>query len=514
MASLAPLALSARHEARLAWRDFWAMMTAGQSIRSPLIAIAFIVIALLMHLLAFALIGPWAARGIAADAATLVPVTGIGLLLWTVMLSQALESTTRAYYARSDLDLYLSSPASPRLLFVVRTTAIAGQTVTLSALLASPLINMLVVLDGPRWLAAYGVLAVLAVLAVAVAIVLTQGLFALIGARRTRLAAQILAAVIGAGFAIGVQAAAIVALGEVSRFALFSSASLIDAAPSPESLLWLPARAAMGDGGALALLVVLAAASFAAVCALASRDFARLAVAAAGLSTSRVRQQRARRFRDASAKATLRIKEWRLLARDPWLVSQTLMQVLYLIPPGLLLWLNFGDSAGVMVVVVPILVMATGQLAGGLAWLTISGEDAHDFVVTAPLPAHAILSAKVESVLGLIAIVLAPFLLVLLIADPRAALATAIGGALAAGSATAIQLWFRSPMRRAMFRRRQVASRAATIFEAFASILWAGTAALAVAGGWLAVVALVPALLATGALALAYALSPARTGTR
>ena len=41
----------------------------------------------------------------------------------------------------------------------------------------------------------------------------------------------------------------------------------------------------------------------------------------------------------------LRRKEWTLLLRDPWLVSQTLMQLLYLLPPALMLWQAFGDAA-------------------------------------------------------------------------------------------------------------------------------------------------------------------------
>ena len=72
------------------------------------------------------------------------------------------------------------------------------------------------------------------------------------------------------------------------------------------------------------------------------------------------------------------------------------MQLLYLVPPALLLWINFGAGAGegTFVVVVPVLVMACGQLAGGLAWLAISGEDAHDLVATAPLTQATILRAS------------------------------------------------------------------------------------------------------------------------
>src|ERR671931_212086 len=101
----------------------------------------------------------------------------------------------------------------------------------------------------------------------------------------------------------------------------------------------------------------------------------------------------------------LRRKEWTLLKRDPWLLSQTLMQVLYLLPPALLLWRSFGEGDGALVLLVPVLVMAAGQLAGGLAWLAISGEDAPDLVATAPVPPRQIVQAKVEAVIGGIALV-------------------------------------------------------------------------------------------------------------
>jgi ABC-2 type transport system permease protein len=173
----------------------------------------------------------------------------------------------------------------------------------------------------------------------------------------------------------------------------------------------------------------------------------------------------------------------------------------------LLLWMNFGHDAGAFVVVVPVLVMAAGQLAGGLAWLAISGEDAHDLVVTAPVSSRTVLIAKVEAVLMLIGAVLAPLLLLMAITSPSMALVTAFCAALSAGSATAIQLWFRVVAKRSMFRRRQVASRAATLSEAFASIMWAGTGALLAVGSWLAVA---PGIIAVFVLGLARLISPRR----
>jgi ABC-2 type transport system permease protein len=502
----ATLAWFARHEAGLVWRDWFWMMRSGSRRRWFVIGAVVLIAFALAHLIAAAFVAPWAASGIVADKSTLVMLTGTGTLFFALMLSQAMESVTRAYYARADLDLILSSPASSERLFAVRTGAVALSTLALSALLAGPAINVLALEDGPQWLMAYGVLAALSALATAVAVLFTLTLFRLVGAKRTRLIAQVVAAVVGAGFIVGLQAVAILSYGNISRFALFQSDSLIAAAPDPASLLWIPARAAMGDPAALFGTFAAAGLLLAMVIMVSSPSFARHATAAAGLSSTRVRQRPGHAgFRRRTALQTLRMKEWRLLMRDPWLVSQSLMQILYLVPPGLMLWLNYGDSAGVFIVVIPVLVMAAGQLAGGLAWLAVSGEDAHDLVVTAPIPPRLVLKAKIEAVLFAIGVIVTPLLFGIALSSMWLALATAIGIALAASSATAIQLWFRVQARRSMFRRRQVSSRTATISEAFASIMWAGTAALVAAGSWFAIGT---GVIAFGVLGLAFVLSP------
>ena len=132
--------------------------------------------------------------------------------------------------------------------------------------------------------------------------------------------------------------------------------------------------------------------------ALFSRRFGEHAVAAAGVSAISVRQRRWRLgFRRRSVSRVLRQKEWALLRRDPWLVSQTLMQILYLLPPAVLLWVTFRGGNDAFVVLIPVVVMAAGQLAGGLAWLAISGEDAPDLVATAPITAAPRLMGKDRS---------------------------------------------------------------------------------------------------------------------
>jgi ABC-2 type transport system permease protein len=155
------------------------------------------------------------------------------------------------------------------------------------------------------------------------------------------------------------------------------------------------------------------------------------------------------------------------------------MQLLYLSPPAVLLWRSFSDSSIATILITPVIVMAAGQLAGGLGWLTISGEDAPDLVTAAPLPPSRLIRAKIEVVLFVISLLFAPLVLALMLASPEQAAIAALGVIIAASSATAIQLWFRVQARRSQFRRRQTSSRLATFAEAFSSIGWAATSAMA-----------------------------------
>jgi ABC-2 type transport system permease protein len=183
------------------------------------------------------------------------------------------------------------------------------------------------------------------------------------------------------------------------------------------------------------------------------------------------------------------------------------MQLLDLVPPALMLWRSFADSSAAIVLITPVIVMAAGQLAGGLAWLTISGEDAADLVATAPLPPTRVIRAKIEVVLIAIGVIFAPLILALTFASPLQAFVTASGIVAGAASATAIQLWFRVQARRSQFRRRQTSSRVATFAEAFSSIGWAATAALALS---MPIAGLITGLMTAGIVAATWKISPRR----
>ena len=504
MSQATTLTWFARHEIRLAWREWLAMMT-GRRGRKRAAVIGLMIFAAILHLPAYAVIGGFADLRAPLDKSSLIVITSTIFLAWALMLSQAIESVTRVFYARADLDLIMSSPVRLTNIFSVRIAAIALAVIAMALLLSTPFVDVLVIGGGIRWFAAYGVVVAIGLSATAIAIAFTIVLFHLIGPSRTRLVAQILAAIIGAGFVIALQIAAILSYGTLSRFAVLTSDAMAGFAPDADSILWWPARAMLGDGRALLGLLATGLLLLGAVMAIFSPRFADTVVRASA-NAAPAAALSARPFRAGSRQQALRWKELVLLRRDPWLVSQSLMQLLYLVPPALMLWRSFADSSTAIVLITPVIVMAAGQLAGGLAWLTISGEDAADLVTTAPLPPARVTRAKIEVVMMVIGVIFAPLIGALAFASPRQAVVTAFGVIVGAGSATAIQLWFRVQARRSQFRRRQTSSRVATFAEAFSSIGWAATAALALS---MPIAALVTGLMTVSTMAAAWKISPA-----
>ena len=497
----------ARHEIRLAWREWLAIMTAGRRGRTRAAIIGLVFLAAFLHLPAYAVIGRFADLQAPLDKSSLIVITATIFLAWALMLSQAIESVTRVFYARADLDLIMSSPVALANVFSVRIAAIALSVTAMALLLSTPFVDVLVIGGGVRWFAAYGVVIAIGLSAAAVAITVTIMLFRSIGPRRTRLVAQILAAIIGAGFVIALQIAAILSYGTLSRFAVLTSDAAAAFAPDAGSIVWWPAYAVLGDGEALLLLLAGSLVLLGVVMAVFSPRFADTAISVSANTAPTHQGKSARAFRAGSRQQALRRKEFVLLRRDPWLISQSLMQLLYLVPPALMLWRSFADSSAAIMLITPVIVMAAGQLAGGLAWLTISGEDASDLVATAPLPPSRVIRAKIEVVLIAIGTLFAPLIIALSFASPQQAAVTTAGVIIAAASATAIQLWFRVQAKRSQFRRRQTSSRLATFAEAFSSIGWAATGALILS---IPVAALITGLLTAAIVALTWKISPKR----
>jgi ABC-2 type transport system permease protein len=146
--------------------------------------------------------------------------------------------------------------------------------------------------------------------------------------------------------------------------------------------------------------------------------FARVAIATAGAPVQAGAAARGTSRFGASASTALRIKERRVVWRDPWLMSQLLLQAAYTTPLAVILWRSGGPTGTVGVAFTPALVVIAAQLAGALSWIALSAEDAPDFLTTAPLPRAVIERAKIAAIGQPIALILSLPLAALAFASP------------------------------------------------------------------------------------------------
>src|SRR5207248_2994877 len=141
------------------------------------------------------------------------------------------------------------------------------------------------------------------------------------------------------------------------RFDILQSETLVAMAPDLGSISYWPARAMLGDRTALATVVTVSIVLLVAAIVFFSPLYQDELIAATSLPNRKRQGSWSKRFRGGNPKRALRHKEWTLLLRDPWLISQTLMQILYLLPPWLLLWRSF-EKRGAVLLLVPVLTMA------------------------------------------------------------------------------------------------------------------------------------------------------------
>ncbi len=482
------------HELRLAWRGF----RAGRKSKGAMVAFAILGVLILVGGVAMGL----ALREIEVPIVPLaVVIADLALaVVLTLMLSSTLAASADALYERGDLDLLFSSPLKPGRVLLIRALGLAVNAGLWFLLPTLLLLTPSIVLGHPAWAAVFVVLIAAALCATGVGLLLAMALFALIGPRRTRTVAQILAALIGAGFFLASQYRNL--LGEqrseslIARVALDAKEGRIQPPPFAD----LPLRAAVGEPLPLLAMVAIGAGVFALAVVVLGRRFADAAAATQGAETRKAARGPTRAFAAGAFQATVR-KELRLMRRDAALLSQVLLRVLYLAPLALVMARNAGTlpTASLAASAAAVIILA-GQVAGSLAWITLSAEDAPDLLAVAPTQMKVLRQAKLAAALIPVAILLVAPVAVLAWYQPLAGLWTAIGAGLSAWCAGLVHVWRQKPGKRADFRRRRSGSLLVAIAEIAVSLLIGAATALAIAG--LLVWAVLP-LIVAGALMMA-----------
>jgi ABC-2 type transport system permease protein len=406
---------------------------------------------------------------ILAMGATLVMV-----VLGTFMFSSGLKSSVDSLFERGDVDLLLSSPLPSRSVFTVRLAAISLGVAGTYLALAAPVVNAGVVTGHIAWLAAYPVLLAWATVSCSLAMLLTLLLVRVIGSRKTRVVAQVLSAIAGALIFLLSQAYNLMQPASrgfvaelVTRFA--TPGSLV----APDSLLWLPGRAVLGSALPSLFLVVVAAVLFFFTVQFTHGFFVHGLQQA--VSSVRARSGRARvpegQFGRHLLEVVLR-KEWRLIARDPDLLSQVLLQMLYLLPLGFVMLRGESGTAPGLAAGLAIL---SGSLTASLTWIVVAAEDAPDLLQAAPAARRVIRLAKVAAAV-------IPTLLLMAIPLAWAMAHDIVTGLLACFTVVSATLcaaltclWQGRPAPRGNFKTRGKSNWVSAILELVGSFGWGGT---------------------------------------
>ena len=384
-----------RHDLRLTGRD---MRAAGKG-RSTTVASVLLTTVLLLHGIGF-LTAPMLA-GLRdqprADLLTALTIATGGA--FTLFISKAISESIEALYQRGDLDLLLSSPMKMHRVLTTRLLSIAVIAGFLPILLVVPIVNGMVLRGYLAWAGIYPVLFALALGAAACGATLTFGLLALTGPRWTRLVARILATVFGAISFLATQLRLLVPAG--ARDDIWHSLTPAAGARWP---LWWPARALLGDVWPMLALALLGAAAV----LLVSRGLGH--VYASGVLNTLALPRPARaagtraRFKGGLQRALMR-KEGLLLLRHPGLVAQIFYQFVFLVPGAVALMRVSGHATQTPAGVVFLTALMTGRIARILVAPAFEADQAQALTATSPVPAAALLQAKLAVSLAALALV-------------------------------------------------------------------------------------------------------------
>ena len=455
------------HELRLSWRGMggkraWLLLVAGS------------VLWAFVHFAAWKLLSSKAISGVEQIPPIAMAIAGgVFWLFASIMVSQSVAHAVAALFDRGDLDLLLSSPLPPRAIFMIRGLGIAVGSCLAPALLLLPFAHVGVVAGCPGMIAIYVVIGSLALASAAAGMALTMSLVRAFGARRAKTIAQVAAALIGAAFFLLSQVQTMLPKSQREALAAWAGhETQVGGWFSPDSVLWWPVKAMLGEVVPLLLVVAVGVGSFWLVVNLAYRRFVSgTQESLTGGKTRAVYAPGPVRFGSGVVRLLL-VKEWKQLVRDPQIITQTLLQILYLIP---LLFIGFGGRRDVMLLV-PGFVVITSMLAGNLAWLTIAAEDAPELVGTSPISIARIRLIKAAAAILPVLALLIPLALWWLVRDPAVALVLllcCLGGMV---SAAICHIWNPRKGNRRDMKHRYRESKFATLLETLGSFGWAGVA--------------------------------------
>ncbi len=497
-----PLLLLLRNEVTVRWRE----MT-GETKPLTLVLVAVGVLALIGMILAGlasslrgVLTHPLPSESVYLAALVLVVLFPFGV-------STGINHAVIAMFDRGDLDLLVSSPIGSRTIFASRVLAVAVGVFLGLGLFMLPIAFLGLILGLPQLLGVIPTLVALAITCASIGMLITLLLVKLLGPRRARTVSQLLAALTVLVLFLVSQLPAILGeridvMGLVERIGPYFDRGGVLAA---DSLLWLPARSMLLHPLGTAVALALAGAVMWLTVLLLHRSFAHGVGLSDGARRRRTASGGAVSFKQRSPTGVLLAKEWRLVLRDPYLISQVLLQIIYLLPAGYVLFFQ-GDGPLSGVDLGPgisvLLVAISGTLAASLARIAFVGEESIDLLMASPVGRRRVRNAKMLAALIPVLTLTLTLSIALAFTNPVAGL---IAAALAAASAFSVALlrsWNPArASRKDLFKNRGMGDPIVTFMEGLLPFSWAASSYLLATGNIWCVPLL---LLCVGAIAFSY----------
>ncbi len=449
-----------RNELRLAWRALTAKTKPW--VWALLIVLGLAIVIVPVFFLAQDIRGKLAFQG-APPTIALVAAQGFVLVTFTLLLSGSIASSVEALFERGDLDLLVSSPLDSKVIFASRALSVALKTFLSS--LAFVLLAVIAGLILGIWqiLGLIPLLAAISLISSAFGMLLTLGLVRAIGARRAKTVAQVLSALVGAAIYLASQSFRF--LGDSSTTGGMTGwlIKLFRGNVDTSGFWWTPARAAFLDPLSSILMLALGAGLLWFTTNLVHNTFilgTQTATMGGGkrLSAKSSDSSQPVKFTSGLTRIVMN-KEWRLIARDPYLISQLGLQMLYLLPAVFVFWQPgsssfslFGSSFASYAVNI-FIVLLGGTLISRLTQIIVAGEEAPELLAMSPAGGENLRWIKFAGVLIPTILLFSPLLVLVVVRNmhPLVGLLAFFGTVLSLGI---LQVWTAKPQPRADLMKR------------------------------------------------------------
>jgi ABC-2 type transport system permease protein len=413
----------------------WRQRRTSLNLVGPLLLWSSITIVwLLLHGFAFFLFYVDTRNAADAHAETVLHAVS-GIMFWLAcgfMLLLSLPAAAAAMFERNNLELLLASPVSTRSILIVLGLTIAANSVALPAFFLTPFVNIAAVFGHPSLLAAYPVLAAAALLITALSMLVMLGLIAWLGVPRARKFARVAGLLLVTVWVIGTQVNALLQ----QKHAAVVHARHVAWQPGT----WLTVPGALVSGAPVLLLAFcgVAFAAFVGVVTFLQQTY----LAGMGQADDPASSKRSRKFRyrwRAGLLQTVLWKEWRLIYRDPQLLSQIFLQVIGLVFGPMLLVQQF--HVDIVMVLGVVVIVTGGMLSEVLAWLVLSAEDAPALLASAPVSRTLLIRYKMLAAQLPVWVLAVPAFGYMVWHRPLVAVGVAVMFVGATASTAAVMLW-------------------------------------------------------------------------